>query len=80
MGFKSHRDHSGCFPRCVCDRYDRFCVPRHNLNPVHFCIKWRIYVAELCSLVSPIARICIVTMHPMDAQRYDLSKRSSVSL
>jgi hypothetical protein len=50
-----------------------------SISP-HFCIRWHIHVAELCSLVSPIARKCIITMHPMDTQSYDLSKRCSVSL
>lgn len=37
----------------------------------------RFYSAELCSLVNLVSLNCTLTMNPMDAQRYDLSMRSS---
>ena len=48
--------------------------------PVYFRIRWRIYDVELCSLANPVTRNRTLTMNPMDAQRYDLSRRCSVSL
>jgi hypothetical protein len=76
MDFTTHCDHNGPFPRCVCGRYYRFWLPHHNQNPLYSCIGWLIYDTELCSSVNPVSCKCSLPMNPMDAQRYDLSKRS----
>ncbi len=45
-------------------------------NPLYSCIGWLIHDTELCSSVNPVSSKCTLPMNPMDAQRYDLSKRS----
>lgn len=50
-----------------------------QLEPLYFCIRWLVHDSELCSLVNLVSLNGTLSMNPMDAQRYDLSKRCSVS-